>query len=157
MILFYGPQATVKSSLFKSSFVDAHLRNNMVRLRSRHRQGLLIAACRAAKPHLVIDKTPPVHAIDNIVQQRCAQLVALSTLVNGQPGQHHHRHLILSLSGCTLITALKEVLSITDLCQHQLTSHWIQPQIHQKVLYPTEHRLRDLFPKILAQKRSNRQ
>lgn len=49
MILFSGPQATGKSSLFKSSFVDTHLRINLDMLRTRHRQGLLITACLVAK------------------------------------------------------------------------------------------------------------
>lgn len=49
MILFSGPQATGKSSLFKSSFVDTYLRINLDMLRTRHRQGLLITACLVAK------------------------------------------------------------------------------------------------------------
>ena len=57
MILFSGPQATGKSSLFKSSFVDTHLRINLDMLRTRHRQGLLIAACLVAKQPFVVDNT----------------------------------------------------------------------------------------------------
>ena len=57
MILFSGPQATGKSSLFKSSFVDTHLRINLDMLRTRHRQGLLITACLVAKQPFVIDNT----------------------------------------------------------------------------------------------------
>ena len=57
MILFSGPQATGKSSLFKALFVDTHLRINLDMLRTRHRQNLLIAACLAAKQPFVIDNT----------------------------------------------------------------------------------------------------
>ena len=57
MILFSGPQATGKSSLFKSSFVDTHLRINLDMLRTRHRQGLLIAVCLVAKQPFVVDNT----------------------------------------------------------------------------------------------------
>ena len=57
MILFSGIQAAGKSTFFKERFVDTHIRINLDMLRTRHREGLLIAACLQAKQPLVVDNT----------------------------------------------------------------------------------------------------
>lgn len=57
MILFSGPQAAGKSTLFKARFVDSHLRINLDMLRTRHREGVLIDACLSAKQPFVVENT----------------------------------------------------------------------------------------------------
>jgi predicted kinase len=57
MILFSGQQATGKSSLFKSSFVDTHLCIKLDMLRTRYRQVLMISAYLVAKQPFLIDNT----------------------------------------------------------------------------------------------------
>jgi predicted kinase len=57
MILFSGPQAGGKSTLFKTRFVDTHIRINLDMLRTRHRERLLVAACLSARQPFVVDNT----------------------------------------------------------------------------------------------------
>lgn len=57
MVLFSGIQASGKSTFFKERFVDTHLRINLDMLRTRHREGLLIRACLAAKQPFVVENT----------------------------------------------------------------------------------------------------
>jgi predicted kinase len=57
MLLFSGIPAAGKSRLFKERFVDTHLRINLDRLRTRHRESLLVDACLAAKQPFVVDNT----------------------------------------------------------------------------------------------------
>jgi predicted kinase len=57
MILFIGLQASGKSHFYKERFYRTHVRINLDMLKTRHREGLLLAACIAGKTRLVIDNT----------------------------------------------------------------------------------------------------
>lgn len=79
MVLFSGPQAAGKSTLYKSRFVDTHIRINLDMLRTRHREKLLIAACLAAKQPFVVENTNLSIAgrADYIAQAKAARFQVL--------------------------------------------------------------------------------
>ena len=57
MVVFSGIQASGKSTLFKTRFVDTHIRINLDMLRTRHRERLLTEACLRAKQPFVVENT----------------------------------------------------------------------------------------------------
>lgn len=59
LILFIGLQGSGKSTFYRRNLVDTHLRLNLDMLRTRHREGILLAACLEAKQPVVIDNTNP--------------------------------------------------------------------------------------------------
>jgi predicted kinase len=54
-----GLQGAGKSTFFKQTFFNTHIRINMDMLKTRHREDLLLAACLEMKQPFVIDKTNP--------------------------------------------------------------------------------------------------
>jgi len=58
-IIFIGIQATGKSTFFKERFFDTHVRINLDMLKTRHREKLLLDACRQAGQSFVVDNTNP--------------------------------------------------------------------------------------------------
>lgn len=56
-ILFIGIQGSGKSTFFKQTFSDTHIRINLDMLKTRHREGILIDACLKAKQPFVVDNT----------------------------------------------------------------------------------------------------
>ena len=62
MILFAGCQGAGKTTFFKYTFFETHIRVNLDMLRTRHRERLLINACFEMKQRFVIDNTNPTIA-----------------------------------------------------------------------------------------------
>lgn len=58
-IIFTGLQASGKSSFFLKNFYKTHLRLNLDMLKTRHREGIFLEACRQGKQRVVIDNTNP--------------------------------------------------------------------------------------------------
>ncbi|HEX8267164.1 MAG TPA: AAA family ATPase [Pyrinomonadaceae bacterium] len=56
-VIFIGIQGAGKSTFFKQSFVDTHIRINGDMLRTKRREQILIEACLRAKQSFVVDKT----------------------------------------------------------------------------------------------------
>ena len=57
LILLIGIQATGKSSFYKESFVDSHLRINLDMLKTRHRERNLVELCLDLRQPFVVDNT----------------------------------------------------------------------------------------------------
>ncbi len=55
-VIFVGIQGTGKSTFYKESFFDTHIRINLDMLRTKHREKLIFEACLEAKQKFVIDK-----------------------------------------------------------------------------------------------------
>lgn len=58
-IIFIGLQATGKSTFYKESFVDTHIRLNFDMLKTKRREQILLDACIESKTPFVIDRTNP--------------------------------------------------------------------------------------------------
>ncbi len=58
-IIFIGIQATGKSTFYRERFSNTHIRLNLDMLKTRYREGILLAACLKAKQPFVIDNTNP--------------------------------------------------------------------------------------------------
>jgi predicted kinase len=56
VVMLIGIQGSGKST-FARRFIDSHVRLNLDMLRTRHREGLLFAACLQAKAPVLIDNT----------------------------------------------------------------------------------------------------
>ncbi len=56
-VIFIGIQGAGKSSFFKQSFFDTHIRINLDMLRTKNREKLIFEVCLEAKQKFVIDKT----------------------------------------------------------------------------------------------------
>lgn len=56
-VIFVGIQGSGKSTFFKKTFFDSHIRINLDMLRTRNREKLIFEACLAAKQKFVIDNT----------------------------------------------------------------------------------------------------
>lgn len=59
LIIFVGLQASGKSTFFKNTFYDTHMRLNLDMLRTRHRESIYVEASLQAKQPFVIDNTNP--------------------------------------------------------------------------------------------------
>lgn len=57
VVIFVGIQGAGKSTFFKRSFFDTHIRINLDMLRTKNREKIIFEACLEAKQKLVIDKT----------------------------------------------------------------------------------------------------
>jgi predicted kinase len=55
-VIFVGIQGSGKSTFFKRTFADTHVRINLDMLRTRFREKALLEACLAAKQRFVVDK-----------------------------------------------------------------------------------------------------
>src|SRR5215813_12724401 len=55
-VIFMGIQGSGKSTFFKETFADSHIRINLDMLRTKHREKLLLEACLEAKQDFVVDK-----------------------------------------------------------------------------------------------------
>jgi predicted kinase len=56
-VIFIGIQATGKSTFYRRSFFNTHIRINLDMLKTRNRQRILLAACLEARQPFVIDNT----------------------------------------------------------------------------------------------------
>lgn len=56
-ILFIGIQGAGKSSFYKQTFFNTHVRINLDMLKTRHRESILVQACVAAQQPFVVDNT----------------------------------------------------------------------------------------------------
>ena len=56
-ILFIGIQGAGKSSFYKQTFFNTHIRINLDMLKTRHRENILVQACVAAQQPFVVDNT----------------------------------------------------------------------------------------------------
>lgn len=72
-VIFIGIQACGKSTFYKESFVDTHIRINLDMLKTRHREKLILDACIAAKQSFVIDNTNPCIADRKIYIEAAAR------------------------------------------------------------------------------------
>jgi predicted kinase len=61
-VILCGIQASGKSTFCRERFTETHVRLNLDMLRTRHREGVLLAACLEAKQSFVIDNTNPTRA-----------------------------------------------------------------------------------------------
>lgn len=61
-VIFVGIQGCGKTTLYRERFFETHIRLSMDMLRTRHREGLLLAAMIGAKQPFVIDNTNPTRA-----------------------------------------------------------------------------------------------
>ena len=59
LIIFMGLQASGKSTFYRETFIDSHIRLNLDMLKTRHREKILFNACLEAKQPMVIDNTNP--------------------------------------------------------------------------------------------------
>ncbi len=57
MILFVGCQGAGKTTFYLERFFKTHIRVNLDMLKTRHREGLLVAACLQMKQRFVVDNT----------------------------------------------------------------------------------------------------
>lgn len=57
LVVFIGLQAAGKSSFYRDRFFATHVRINLDMLKTRHREGLLVAACLEAGQPFVVDNT----------------------------------------------------------------------------------------------------
>ncbi len=71
LIIFIGIQCAGKSTFFKETFADTHIRINLDMLKTKYREKLLIDACFEAKQPFVIDKT-------NVTIEERAKYIALA-------------------------------------------------------------------------------
>ena len=58
-VIFFGIQASGKSSFYRERFFDTHLRINLDMLGTRNRETILMRACIEAKQPFVVDNTNP--------------------------------------------------------------------------------------------------
>lgn len=56
-VIFVGIQATGKTTFYKYSFFETHIRLSLDMLKTRTRESLLLKACLAAKQPFVVDNT----------------------------------------------------------------------------------------------------
>ncbi|HWR53907.1 MAG TPA: ATP-binding protein [Bryobacteraceae bacterium] len=56
-VIFIGIQGSGKTTFYRQRFFETHVRISMDMLRTRHREGILLAACLTAKQPFVIDNT----------------------------------------------------------------------------------------------------
>lgn len=56
-ILFIGIQGAGKSSFYKQTFFNTHVRINLDMLKTRHREAILVQACVTAQQPFVVDNT----------------------------------------------------------------------------------------------------
>lgn len=56
-VIFIGIQGSGKTTFYRQRFFETHVRISMDMLRTRHREGILVAACIAAKQPFVVDNT----------------------------------------------------------------------------------------------------
>jgi len=61
-VIFIGGQGSGKSTFYRETFFDTHLRINLDMLRTRHREKLILEACIAAQQSFVVDNTNPTPA-----------------------------------------------------------------------------------------------
>jgi predicted kinase len=59
IIIFIGLQGSGKSTFYKRTLSDTHVRLNLDMLKTRHREQVLLKACLEAKQPVVIDNTNP--------------------------------------------------------------------------------------------------
>lgn len=59
-VIFIGIQGAGKSTFFRERFFDTHVRINLDMLRTRRREGTLLAACLQSGQAFVIDNTNPL-------------------------------------------------------------------------------------------------
>jgi len=58
-VIFIGVQATGKTTFYKESFINTHVRISLDLLKTRHREKVFLDACFQAKQSFVIDNTNP--------------------------------------------------------------------------------------------------
>jgi predicted kinase len=61
-VIFIGGQGSGKSTFYRETFFDTHVRINLDMLRTRHREKLILEACIAAQQSFVVDNTNPTPA-----------------------------------------------------------------------------------------------
>lgn len=61
-VVLSGIQGAGKSTFCRQHYTDTHIRINYDMLRTRHREGILLAACIAARQPFVVDATNPTPA-----------------------------------------------------------------------------------------------
>ena len=61
-VIFIGGQGSGKSTFYRETFLDTHVRINLDMLRTRHREKLILEACIAAQQSFVVDNTNPTLA-----------------------------------------------------------------------------------------------
>jgi predicted kinase len=61
-VIFIGGQGSGKSTFYRETFFDTHVRINLDMLRKRHREKLILEACIAAQQSFVVDNTNPTPA-----------------------------------------------------------------------------------------------
>lgn len=61
-VIFIGVQASGKSSFYRETFFNTHLRINLDMLRTRHREEIFLKACIHSSQPFVVDNTNPLPA-----------------------------------------------------------------------------------------------
>ncbi len=61
-VIFIGGQGSGKSTFYRETFLDTHVRINLDMLRTRHREKLILEACIAGQQSFVVDNTNPTPA-----------------------------------------------------------------------------------------------
>ena len=61
-VIFIGVQGAGKSTFYRETFADTHVRINLDMLKTRRRERLIFEACIAARQSFVVDNTNPLRA-----------------------------------------------------------------------------------------------